>query len=1467
MPLDQDTFDCILESSSPSIYVLGSELITDNSFDDPLEWTLGANWDLTDGILSASSSGGTTVGTLLLGINAGFYQVTVNLNSIPGDSAGVKIYHFNQTEVRSNVVSGDGDQTYITYSNASESGDGIWIEALGPISINSVSVRQFSLYGYNSIIYGRFDECVALDYAWEEGSSNSPAITINSALDSLVFSPGIQYIENKNGKWDEDSLYYFSFNVKSATAGSFDFTIAGEQSYTISDAGIVEGMIYSRTRISPSQSIFSIDSTTFDGEITDLILRPYLDECDSILCDAVFEFGTAFWTYDTGWAPSAGTLVATNVTGSTRARSSNYEGVAGEYASASFTVSGYGGGTLYVYIAGELADSISGNEVVEYTLTDFPTHTGYADMEFYGDGFTGVVSDLRLIKYVIGNENPCTVTQLWGITCPYTPPPVIDPDDAFILEHTFPVSSSYSFTLNIAGSASAINCFVNWGDESVPELIQIDNPSHTYDTTLQQVFIISINGYCPKINDLVRVSDILAWGNTGFEDLEDGFKGNTLLRDVTATDGGVSTFTGVTTFDSMFYDSFVRNINVTDWDTSNVEVIYAMFYGSLIISLDGIGTWDTSKFQNTSYAFHSCTYLNCDLSSWDVGNVIDARSMFDQARAISFSIGDWDTSNLMYADSMFESAYQMRPEVYLWNIPSLTSAEGMLSWSGLKCDDYGKILENWSRQKVRKVVYFGNNYFQYYHPKYEPFRETLINRDKWLFSDKDWPYSDTQDYPNPGDYCIERYTCLSAAQNTMYPEHYPYEGLLPVYEANLMPTLIFSAENWSLDPNWILTEGESGWVESTAAGGFAVCQLENPIVEVGVYQIVIFPYWGGDGFKMYFPTTGHDPIEIGYNDDLYIVVNVLIQEPVSTISFESIGVVKFDEIYINKIEYIGLDMVLYGAMENIDWWGLGWYEDPLNDPAIGWNNGNPDGLGIDRDGFVFSGGIRQNLYNRNRIWDENTLYYFNLCIYDEWEESILPFSVGGGIFHNFRSGNSWVYQTISGVTNSKTRTSDIQSVFNIESTQADIELNQVTVRPYNPACDNLINDGYFLCLDTFWNLPVGFNNEPFEYPNLQGKRPQLTCTDATGLAYTKEHNCIVFEVGTEFKYHLEVKDYQSGHFDLLVAGSDTIIVSISADGIYEGIVTLGSDQTYDIGFDASGFTGNIYHVWLKKYPECDSGADCSFSGVYEMLSCNPSGFDGCGGVAYSANPSLILADFVRSSFYGEGATINQEGVLLCAAANDELVDDGDGGTEKRREIGYIIDSIADTQTHKEDIRKYASCFLTYEDGMLKMIPDRPTDVVAFAFDETSIITGSLKLRQRTGRETVSSSRVKYTKVLDDSGVEYDIWRKGYATDTDPDATAGLIPWRETNINMNGIQKLSPADREATEILNRSKLIDLDVSFTGFDPTLKVQLGDVITVTHPIGLVDYKFRVSSVQAISAGRYKIQGYTYDANVYAS
>ena len=100
--------------------------------------------------------------------------------------------------------------------------------------------------------------------------------------------------------------------------------------------------------------------------------------------------------------------------------------------------------------------------------------------------------------------------------------------------------------------------------------------------------------------------------------------------------------------------TYLKKIDVSNWNTSNVTNMSRMFYETAIETLD-VSNWNTSNVTNMSQMFYLSPLLSTlRLSNWDTNNVISMDRMFmDCSNLTTLDISGWNTSNVTNMDGMF----------------------------------------------------------------------------------------------------------------------------------------------------------------------------------------------------------------------------------------------------------------------------------------------------------------------------------------------------------------------------------------------------------------------------------------------------------------------------------------------------------------------------------------------------------------------------------------------------------------------------------------------------------------------------------------------------------------------------------------------------------------------------------------------------------------------------------------------
>lgn len=152
----------------------------------------------------------------------------------------------------------------------------------------------------------------------------------------------------------------------------------------------------------------------------------------------------------------------------------------------------------------------------------------------------------------------------------------------------------------------------------------------------------------------------------------------------------------------------------------------------------------------------------------------------------------------------------------------------------------------------------------------------------------------------------------------------------------------------------------------------------------------------------------------------------------------------------------------------------------------------------------------------------------------------------------------------------------------------------------------------------------------------------------------------------------------------------------------------------------------------------------------------------------------------------------------------------------------------------------------------------------YSFDESNIQAGTFRLQKTGNLSAPTVVEVDYTVT------------KSYpwTTDTtDPVYVDGVydspptVPFRRARISKPGILRKSEATRFAIQMLNAAQLNDLSVQFNAFDVAIKLQVGDMIDVTHSLGLSAKIMRLTQATPNEPGRWSLSATEHDDAQYST
>ena len=244
-----------------------------------------------------------------------------------------------------------------------------------------------------------------------------------------------------------------------------------------------------------------------------------------------------------------------------------------------------------------------------------------------------------------------------------------------------------------------------------------------------------------------------------------------------------------------------------------------------------------------------------------------------------------------------------------------------------------------------------------------------------------------------------------------------------------------------------------------------------------------------------------------------------------------------------------------------------------------------------------------------------------------------------------------------------------------------------------------------------------------------------------------------------------------------------------------------------------------------------------------------------GAKTYQDNAAYCIADFIENTTYGMGRAVDWATVATLAGVCNTSV-----GGERKRILALVMDQSETSETWLQVLRDYAGAWVVPEGASYRLVADT-TGASAMSFGITNIVAKTLRLEKRGTRNSPTILQVDYT-----DATQYP-YRTDSATTYAPGVLAGTTPRRLSRVSKPGITRYSEANRYAIERLNEYLLNDLTCSFVAFDAALTLQVGELITVTHPTGLTSKIMRAVQIDPVSPGRWAINAIEYDPAKYSS
>ena len=155
-----------------------------------------------------------------------------------------------------------------------------------------------------------------------------------------------------------------------------------------------------------------------------------------------------------------------------------------------------------------------------------------------------------------------------------------------------------------------------------------------------------------------------------------------------------------TDYQYLFYNYNGSELDVSNFDTSQVTSMYYMFYGCNNLTQLDVSNWDTSQVTTMYGTFNGCKYITeLDVSNWDTGRVESMYGMFDGCKYITeLDLSNWDTGRVTSMYGMFNNCSSLTElDVSNFDTSQLTNMSGMFN----NCSSLTSLdVSNWDINKV-----------------------------------------------------------------------------------------------------------------------------------------------------------------------------------------------------------------------------------------------------------------------------------------------------------------------------------------------------------------------------------------------------------------------------------------------------------------------------------------------------------------------------------------------------------------------------------------------------------------------------------------------------------------------------------------------------------------------------------------------------------------------------------------------
>ena len=160
-----------------------------------------------------------------------------------------------------------------------------------------------------------------------------------------------------------------------------------------------------------------------------------------------------------------------------------------------------------------------------------------------------------------------------------------------------------------------------------------------------------------NINNIISIESIKTYKNSSIKilSMRSVFEGCINLKKIS-----INNFFDTSELKSLlklFYNSGVEILDITNFDTKNVEDISFMFSSTKLNKIEFLKEMRTNNVKNMSYLFKNCLFLEkINMSSFETNNIEDISSMFENCNSLkTIDMGSFNGFKIKNMSNLFSN--------------------------------------------------------------------------------------------------------------------------------------------------------------------------------------------------------------------------------------------------------------------------------------------------------------------------------------------------------------------------------------------------------------------------------------------------------------------------------------------------------------------------------------------------------------------------------------------------------------------------------------------------------------------------------------------------------------------------------------------------------------------------------------------------------------------------------------------